>query len=125
MVALVVCLPVYCVVFENVEMHFGGRAGAFCMRGRRDWLNPPLASWALRADASGERRDATPHWSDGHGGVEFEITSSTDGAIRAWILRLHLDVGQRVVAATVDGKNVEPASLRHLEPIEAWDTAPI
>ena len=32
--------------------------------------------------------------SDGHGGVEFEITSSTDGAIRAWILRLHLDVGQ-------------------------------
>jgi hypothetical protein len=43
---------------------------------------------------------------DEEGGVHFEITASTDSAARAWVVRLHLGVGQRAVAATVDGTEV-------------------
>ena len=61
--------------------------------------------------------------SDGQGGVSFDISSSTDGATRAWIARLHLDVGQRVITATVDGKALEAEALVHLQPMDAWGTA--
>jgi hypothetical protein len=61
--------------------------------------------------------------SDGQGGVRFDISASTDGATRAWIARLHLDVGQRVITATVDGKALEAEALVHLQPMDAWGTA--
>lgn len=59
---------------------------------------------------------------DGYGVVSFEITASEDGVARAWVLRLHLEVGERAVAAMVDGEVVETADLVHLAPMTAEET---
>lgn len=58
--------------------------------------------------------------------VLFDISEADDGAARAWVLRVHLGVGQRVVAAQVDGMKLDlEASLSpvtHLTPTTVTDS---
>lgn len=53
---------------------------------------------------------------DGMGNAEFKISASSDGAERAWVVRLHLRPNQRVISATVDGQTLAADELVHLAP---------
>lgn len=47
--------------------------------------------------------------------VRFEISPST--IARAWVLRVHLEPGARVVDAAVDARALQVADLKHLRPV--------
>jgi len=56
---------------------------------------------------------------DGNGGISLEIGRAEGGEARAWVFRVHLLSGQRVVSAEVDSQSVDTldgSSLVHLEP---------
>ena len=58
--------------------------------------------------------------------MHFEISASSDGAARSWVVRLHLLPNQRLTATSLDGEE-QPAQegswLVHLAPLSAEDTA--
>ena len=62
---------------------------------------------------------------DGTGKAHFEITESSDGAERAWVVRLHLRPNQRVTTAVMDGAElaVDETTVTHLAPLSASETA--
>lgn len=85
-------------------------------------LTTERAIYALQTEA---RTDLSMR-SDGEGQVHFEISASSDGAARSWVVRLHLLPNQRLTATSLDGEE-QPAQegswLVHLAPLSAEDTA--
>eukprot|EP01047_Picozoa_sp_COSAG01_P024186 COSAG01_NODE_1487_length_10136_cov_8.813390_5_plen_456_part_00 len=103
--------------------------------GAGDWSTLVLESFPAAAAAAvvtersiyalgtAARTDLLMRSGGGDGVVSFDITASEDGVARAWVLRLHLGVGQRATAAVVDGRAMEAVELLHLEPMSAAETA--
>jgi len=54
---------------------------------------------------------------DSTGNANFVISESSDGAERAWVVRLHLRVGQLLVTAVVDGLPATEDAVVHLTPL--------
>jgi len=54
--------------------------------------------------------------SDGAGNARIFIGKATDGASRAWLARIHLRQGQRIVEAMVDGWAVPLGEIVHVYP---------
>ena len=65
--------------------------------------------YALQTEAQTQITMST----DGEGQVFFEeIPEATDGAERAWVVRLHLEPGQRAKFVTLDGRRAERGGRR-------------
>ena len=97
-----------------------------------DWSTLTLEAWAAQTEALTERslfalrteaRTDLAMRTDGAGAVAFSISASTDGAERAWVVRLHLRPGQRVTSAELDGAKVPEEAATHLEPLSEQETA--
>ena len=97
-----------------------------------DWSSLTLEAFAAQTEALTERsvfaleteaRTDLAMRTDGTGAVAFSISASTDGAERAWVVRLHLRPGQRVTSAELDGARVPQEAATHLEPLSEQDAA--
>ena len=53
---------------------------------------------------------------DGTGKMKLSISAADDGVTRAWALRVHLRVGQKVESAAVDGNTLQTTDVVHIAP---------
>ena len=71
----------------------------------------------------GDARTDLAMRTDGKGKAHFEIAAATDGAERAWVLRVHLRPSQFVTEAVMDGATLADDAVVHLAPLSEADTA--
>ena len=76
--------------------------------------------YALQTEAQTQITMST----DGEGQVFFEeIPEATDGAERAWVVRLHLEPGQRAKTVKLDGSELSVGdAVVHLAPLSLAET---